>query len=277
VLVVLSDERVDALARAIHLLTERRAVDVNARDRRETFEQGHARRGVGHRRDVVRHLSPQSDRRQADLAGPPLDGGLHARGHIDRGAHHPVRDEQRIACGDGQLRGTRVWYRCRVRTEADHQTRPEFHREIHDAPSEGAPRVIGLGADQQQQVVAIRVARCLQLDGRPGESTDDAINQVHRRAAGAVIEQLVAVEDGDGGGVEPAQQRGPRVGGAQPCVDPAVEGQDKDGRLEIRTFDELEQAHVNLSAAALAASARRTVCVANASNPAAGLPIAPCA
>ena len=51
--------------------------------------------------------------------------------------------------------------------------------------------MVGLCADQEQDVVADLVGAAAQLDRGPVERGVDAVDQVHDRPAGPVVEQLV--------------------------------------------------------------------------------------
>ena len=180
--------------------------------------------GEGIADDVVRHLGPQADGGQADLGGSPLDGALHAGGHVDGGAHRaepgellgrtPPRPAGWAGCAAparGRRRGPRP---CERRSPSPGRlTAPQNarHRWSGSAPTSSRRSLPSTSVPARSSMLG-------QVE--PGEH---AVDEVHRRAAGPVVEQLVGVEGGDRHGVERVEERGAGVLGAEPGVDPAVE------------------------------------------------------
>jgi hypothetical protein len=114
---------------------------------------------------------------------------------------------------------------------------------VDDGGGEGAPEVVGLGADEEQGLVAGVVDRRPQLDAGPGEPGGHAVVDVHRRAARPVVEQHVGVEGGHGVGVEPVEQHLGGGGGGVAGVDPALEDHDQHGLVHRRSVVQFVQRH----------------------------------
>ena len=126
----------------------------------DLLEQGEDARGVRHAGGVVGDLRPQAERRDADLGGVVLDRGLHAGGDVERAAQQPGRLGQLVgARRDRQQRGSGVRGGRRVGAEADDQADVQAEGEVDDGGGEGPPGVVGLGAEQDEQVVAGEVGR----------------------------------------------------------------------------------------------------------------------
>ena len=161
-------------------------VELEAGDRGQPVEQRDAGLGIGHGREVVRHLRPQPDGGQAGLGEAALDRGLHARGHVEGAGHEsdPTGPAPRwwrwrpgapAGCG-ARARGTRR-SRPRGGCRAPGPGRPPRR--------ERPPLVVGLGPDEEEHVAARRI------DGRPAARSSghvrprvDAVDEVQRRAVG---------------------------------------------------------------------------------------------
>ena len=81
------------------------------------LQEGERRRRVGHGGDVVRHLGPEPEGREAAQRGPALDHPLHAGGHLDRVAQEALGEVVRRR-GRGQERRPGVGDRRGVGAEA---------------------------------------------------------------------------------------------------------------------------------------------------------------
>ena len=156
----------------------------------------------------------------------PLDRRLHAGWYVERAP------EKRPRTGDlgraGRARQQRlpsVWHRSRVGPETNDQPGAEVEGEIDHRVRERTPRVIGLGPDQKQKVVARPISGRSQVDTGPAEAGVHAVDQMHDRPAGAVVEELVGVEGGHRRHGQALQQCRGGVGGGVAGVDPALEAE----------------------------------------------------
>ena len=272
---------VEALARLLGLLGERPEGDREPGRALELAEQGE-RTGVVRARvaaHVVGDLRPEPERRDAQLVAAALQHGLHAGGHVE-GAAEQAGDRCQLGRGRGDRHRDRagVGDRGRVGAQADDHAGAEPLGQVERGLGEGPPRVVGLGAEQEQQVVAGFVDAGAQLEARPRQTGVHAVDQVHHGPAGAVIEQGVRVERGHGVRVDAAEQRLGGGGGGVPRVDPALEDHDHDGVLERRLVVEFvqhrDQASIRSRASSDALPRSRTVSP-NASASAPSSPMAP--
>ena len=168
----------------------------------------------------------------------------------DRSADDVVTDS---AVGPG------VRHRRRVGAEPDDHPALVVVGQVDHGVRERLPLEVRLGADQQQHVVAVGVGAGAQLDRRPGQPGDEAVDQVHDRPSGPVVEQPVGVELGDDLGPGGRQQRGHGVGGAGARVDPAVHRHDHHRLVELGCEVDLDQwivAHETSPAAVWVSSPR---------------------
>ena len=160
-------------------------------------------------RQVVGDLRPQAEGRDAPARGSPARwrpgcrrGSRATPAGSRRSARLRRRRGARHAGRPGVGRGERVG------AEADAHAHAEVERQGHDLVGEPVPQAVGLGADQQQQLVAVDVGGGPQLDlGQV--SPQDAVVQVDDGPAGPVVEQVVGREPGDRDRVE-LRRRAPR-------------------------------------------------------------------
>jgi hypothetical protein len=111
------------------------------------------------------------------------------------------------------------------RAEADPLGHAEADAELEDVVAQLFPAEVGLGAVQDEEVASIGLAM-VQLQRRPDESRERAVDDVERRTAGSVVEQDVAVEGRDR--LAAAREHVGRIAGRARRVDPSVERGDDD-------------------------------------------------
>ena len=102
-----------------------------------------------------------------------------------------------------------------------------------DTAREAAPRHVGFGAGEEQDVASVGGSTGADLDGRPVEVGVQPVAQLHRRAAGAVVDVAVVVEGQDRGRLARSAQLIHRGGGGTGRVDPAGEHHDQHRLVEL--------------------------------------------
>ena len=103
------------------------------------------------------------------------------------------------------------------------------------------PSEVRLGTSQHQQV-ALALARRAQLELRPFERLQRAVQDVQRGAPGTVVEERIRVEGGHHStGIPEQLPSGKRPGVAS--IDPAVEGGNQDRTVERDRLDHAEEGH----------------------------------
>ena len=128
------------------------------------------------------------------------------------------------------------------RPEADPLGDAEPMGEVDDRVGDGAPAVVGLRADEHEEV-AVGDAGPAEDELGPGQLREPAVDDLERRAAGAVVEERVGVEGGDDrrlAGDLLERRRGRRAG-----VHPAVEGGEEGRGDEVAGVVEGVQAHAD--------------------------------
>ena len=128
----------------------------------------------------------------------------------------------------------------RDRAEADPLDDAEPSGELDDVGRERAPAVVGLRADEDEQVALVE-PRPAQDELGPGQLGQAPVDDLERWPAGSIVEQLVRVEGRHGlrvVGQDAERGRRRRAG-----IDPAVEGGDHDRRDQLRGVVEGVQAH----------------------------------
>ena len=107
---------------------------------------------------------------------------------------------------------------------------PEPAGEVDHVGGELPPAVVGFRPDEDEQVAFLE-PRPAQDEARPGQLGQAPVDDLERRAARSIVEQLVGVEGRDGRAV--VGQDGQRGRGRRARIDPAVERGDQDGRDQI--------------------------------------------
>ena len=172
------------------------------------------------------------------------------------------------------LRRTGVRRSERIGAQHHRHADAQLDAQAADHIGEPAPRRIGFGPRQQQQIVAGRVAADLQLDLGPDEPGVDAVAQLHRRAPGAVVDEHVTVERGEWPRRARALDRGHRRRRRATCVDPARQHDDQHrcgqrGQRLVQTVRGLTRRHQMASNASTALAAAPSTCNLNGSSSAA--------
>ena len=127
------------------LLLERPRVEREPGGGRQSVEQRGRRPGVGHGRDVVRHLGPEADGGDA----PAMEGMLENGGHPTRNVRRVPQERHRFRQLDRRSRarqpgGPGVGHGERVCAEPHHHAGTEIDGDVRDQLGEELPVGIGL-------------------------------------------------------------------------------------------------------------------------------------
>ncbi len=132
-------------------------------------------------------------------------------------------------------------HRCGIGAEPHGEAHAELDRERGDIGGEGAPADVGLGPHEEQDVAPVGVLAVAQLDGGPREAGVHAVDEVHRRPPGAVVDEGVGVPGRHELGLDHLAKVTDRGVGSEAGVDPTVEAEHEDGFVEGGASHDLVQ------------------------------------
>ena len=191
-------------------------------------EQCEHRPRVGIGGQVVGDRSPQTHRRQPDLAA-----GLLHHAH-DSGRSLVGRRHQAMPLDEGRIGGhADDGHRAGVGHPADESPQQDrlfyiaFGQELGDEPAVGLPAIAGLLTEDNHQVTLIgRQPDCVEVGLRPREAAGAAFVDVDDGAAGLEVVELFGLDGGKRfGDVVLTQQISGDTGGGVGCVVPPLEGE----------------------------------------------------
>src|SRR5215207_10375589 len=214
-------------------------VHVHPEKAREAIQQGESCRGRGYGREVVRHRSPEADRRQAGLGARAVqDAGYARRALVARGGEPQRLNQGRVLGVGGYRNRARVRHVGEQSSHSDDELHVELPGQLDHRRAERAPPEARLRPGEQDGAAPAEGLEARRGRGemvlRPLDGARDPLDQLYLRPGRLVVEELFRVEGPEVPGLPTVPQRRKRDARCFRRVIPTRESGDQNRPFQLR-------------------------------------------